>query len=168
MKIFLLGFMGTGKSFWGKRWAGQNNLCFFDLDHEIEQKCGLTISQIFEQQGEAYFRDQERERLRSFENEDNYILSTGGGTPCFYDNMQWMNENGLTIYLRTSLPIIKERLAREKSHRPLIRNYDDQEIEDFIKNSLRKRGKYYDQAHIILDTESISDITFDQIKKKYV
>jgi len=168
MKVFLLGFMGTGKTYWGRLWATQQNLRFFDLDSQIEKHAGLTIPQIFEQFGEAHFRQQERERLHSFEREDDFILSTGGGTPCFYDNMKWMNENGLTIYLDTPLPILKNRLIKEKMHRPLIRQLDEQGIEDFIQNSIRKREIYYRQAHIILSTESISDITFEEIKRKYV
>ena len=168
MKIFLLGFMGTGKTYWGRLWAAQQNLHFFDLDTEIEKHTGLTIPQIFEQHGETFFREQERERLLSFEKEDNFILSTGGGTPCFYNNMQWMNENGLTIYLDTPLALLKERLIKEKMHRPLIKQLDEQGIEHFIETSIRKRKEYYSRAHIILSTESISDITFDEIKRKYV
>lgn len=168
MKIFLLGFMGTGKSYWGKRWADQHDLSFFDLDQEVEESTGLKIPQIFEQYGEGYFREKERDQLYNFAKREKFILSTGGGTPCFFNNMQWMNQIGLTVYLKTPLPIIKERLVKEKSHRPLIRKYNEQEIEDFIKSSLQKRKKYYDLAHIILNTESITDITFDQIKKQYV
>ncbi len=168
MKVFLLGFMGTGKTYWGRLWATQQNLRFYDLDSQIEKHAGLTIPQIFEQYGETHFRQQERERLLSFEKEDDFILSTGGGTPCFYDNMKWMNENGLTIYLDTPLPVLKNRLIKEKMHRPLIRQLDEQGIEDFIQNSIRKREVYYRQAHIILSTESISDITFEEIKRKHV
>lgn len=168
MKVFLLGFMGTGKTYWGRLWATQQNLRFFDLDSQIEKHAGLTIPQIFEQFGETHFRQQERERLRSFESEDDLILSTGGGTPCFYDNMKWMNENGLTIYLDTPLPVLKNRLIKEKMHRPLIQKLDEQGIEDFIQNSIKKREVYYRQAHIILSTESISDITFEEIKRKHV
>lgn len=168
MKVFLLGFMGTGKTYWGRLWATQQNLRFFDLDSQIEKHAGLTIPQIFEQFGETHFRQQERERLRSFESEDDLILSTGGGTPCFYDNMKWMNENGLTIYLDTPLPVLKNRLIKEKMHRPLIQKLDEQGIEDFIQNSIKKREVYYRQAHIILSTESISDITFEEITRKHV
>lgn len=168
MKIFLLGFMGTGKTHWGKIWAAQQGLRFYDLDTEIERHTGLTIPQIFEQHGETYFRQQEQERLLSFANKDRFILSTGGGTPCFYNNMQWMKENGLTIYLDTPVAILKERLIQEKWHRPLVRNLNEQEIETFIINSLKKRQKYYLQSHIILSTDTISDTTFDEIKRKYV
>ncbi|MCO5240874.1 MAG: shikimate kinase [Chitinophagaceae bacterium] len=168
MKIFLLGFMGTGKTYWGQLWAKQHRLDFFDLDTEIEQYTGLTIPQIFELHGEHFFREQERERLHHFGDKQHFILSTGGGTPCFYNNMQWMNEHGLTIYLKTPLPVLKERLIKEKMHRPLIKQLDDREIEKFIKTSIGKREAYYNTAHIILSTESISDITFEEIIQKYV
>ncbi|MCC7525437.1 MAG: shikimate kinase [Chitinophagaceae bacterium] len=168
MKIFLLGFMGTGKTYWGQLWAKQHQLRFFDLDTEIEKHTGLTIPQIFEQHGETYFRQQEQEQLLSFANKDQFILSTGGGTPCFYNNMQWMKENGLTIYLDTPVAILKERLIQEKWHRPLVRNLNEQDIETFIINSLKKRQEYYLQSHIILSTDTISDTTFDEIKRKYV
>ena len=160
--------MGTGKTYWGQLWAKQHHLRFFDLDTEIEHHTGLTIPQLFERYGETFFREQEHERLLSFGKENNFILSTGGGTPCFYNNMQWMNENGLTIYLDTPLPVLKERLIKEKMHRPLIKQLDEQAIEDFIKNSIQKRKEYYNKAHIILSTESISDITFEEIKRKHV
>lgn len=168
MKIFLLGFMGTGKTYWGQLWAKQHQLRFFDLDTEIEKHTGLTIPQIFEQHGETYFRQQEQEQLLSFANKDQFILSTGGGTPCFYNNMQWMKENGLTIYLDTPVAILKERLIQEKWHRPLVRNLNEQDLETFIINSLKKRQEYYLQSHIILSTDTISDTTFDEIKRKYV
>lgn len=160
--------MGTGKTHWGRHWAAKHHLRFFDLDTEIETHTGLSIPQIFDRHGEAFFRNAERERLHSFGTEDNFILSAGGGTPCFFNNMQWMNEHGLTIYLKTPMPVLKERLLREKMHRPLIRDLNEQEIENFIENSIRQRQQFYDQARIILSTETISDITFDEIKRNYV
>lgn len=168
MKIFLLGFMGTGKTYWGQMWANQNGLHFFDLDTVVEEHTGLSIPQIFKIHGESFFREEEHKRLLSFGKERHFILSTGGGTPCFYNNMQWMNENGLTIYLKTPIPILKDRLSREKIHRPLIKHLNDDEIERFIKESIQKREKYYNKAHIIIPTESISDITFEEIKRRYV
>lgn len=168
MKIFLLGFMGTGKTYWGRLWAQQNKMNFFDLDSAIEKNTGLTIPQLFEQKGEVFFREKEKELLHGFAAEDNFILSTGGGTPCFYDNMHWMNNHGLTIYLDTPLHILSERLVQEKSHRPLIKDLDEEGIKSFIEASMKKRYSFYSQACIILPTESISDNTFTQIKRNYV
>ncbi|MBW7891031.1 MAG: shikimate kinase [Chitinophagaceae bacterium] len=168
MKVFLLGFMGTGKTYWGKLWSEQHGFQFFDLDKEIEKTAGMTISKMFERFGESYFREKERESLLSFGTHDNFILSTGGGTPCFYDNMDWMNKTGLTIYLHSPIAVLKDRLIKEKDHRPLIKSLREDEIEKYIKESLQKREKYYKKAHIILSTESVSDINFGEIIRKYV
>ncbi len=168
MKIFLLGFMGTGKTYWGRRWSEQQQMRFFDLDTEIEKKSGVTIPILFDQFGEDFFREKEKETLHSFEKEDHLILSTGGGTPCFYDNMLWMNKNGLTIYLDSPPEVLKRRLLDEKEHRPLIRQLDEKALDNYIKNKLQERNKFYFQAQIILPAESISDTTFNEIKNKYV
>ncbi|MBN8785522.1 MAG: shikimate kinase, partial [Terrimonas sp.] len=118
MRIFLLGYMGTGKTYWGKLWAARHGMDFFDLDHEIERNAGMTIREMFEKHGESFFREKEKEALYQFKNKNDFILSTGGGTPCFFDNMQWMNDNGITIYLNTSVQVLAERLTKEKDHRP--------------------------------------------------
>ena len=168
MRIFLLGYMGTGKTHLGKLWAVQHGMSFYDLDHEIEQNAGMTIREMFEKHGEHYFREKEREVLHEFENKDKFILSTGGGTPCFFDNMQWMNKKGITIYLNTSIPILAERLLKEKAHRPLIQNLTNEELIPFIQNNINKRNKFYTQSNVILDTETIAANTFEEIMRKYV
>ncbi|MCC6289772.1 MAG: shikimate kinase [Chitinophagaceae bacterium] len=168
MRIFLLGYMGTGKTYWGKLWAAQNGMNFFDLDHEIEQNAGMTIREMFEKHGENFFRQKEKEALHLFVDEDNFILSTGGGTPCFFDNMQWMNDKGITVYLNASASILAERLLKEKDHRPLIKNLTNEELIPFIENNINKRNKFYTQSRVILDTEKIANNTFDEIIRKYV
>lgn len=168
MRIFLLGYMGTGKTYWGKLWAKQYGLDFYDLDHEIEKKAGMTIREIFEKHGEGFFREKEKETLLQFADKNDFILSTGGGTPCFFDNMQWMNANGITIYLNTPVPVLAERLSKEKSHRPLIQHLTDKELISFIENNINKRNKFYTQSNVILDTETIADDTFEKITRKYV
>jgi len=168
MRFFLLGFMGTGKTYWGKLWASQHQLAFFDLDAEIERSEGLTIRSIFEKFGETHFREKEQQMLKSFGSKNDFILSTGGGTPCFYDNMEWMNNNGVTIYLQTAPEILKERLSLEKSHRPLIQNLDDTELISFIENNINKRNKFYTQAKEILPTDTIGKTSFNEIVNKYV
>lgn len=168
MRIFLLGYMGTGKTYWGRLWAAQHEMDFYDLDHEIEKRVGITIREIFETHGESFFRETEKEALHQFENKDDFILSTGGGTPCFFDNMQWMNEKGVTIYLNTSVPVLAERLLQEKSHRPLIQNITNEELIPFIENNISKRNKFYTQSNVILDTETIAENTFEEITRKYV
>lgn len=168
MRIFLLGFMGTGKTYWGKLWSQQHNLDFFDLDDVIEKECGMTIAKIFETFGESYFREKERETLRTFGSKNNFILSTGGGSPCFFDNMQWMNDNGTTIYLQSDPQILKDRLVKEKDHRPLIKKLADDEMIPFIKNNIDKRNKFYIQSTVILDTTDIKADTFTKIIHEYV
>lgn len=160
--------MGTGKSYWGRRWSAEHDLGFYDLDACIEATTGLTIPQIFRLHGEAYFREKERELLHSFAAKDGFILSTGGGTPCFFDNIHWMNAQGKTIYLDTPVHVLKERLLNEKDHRPLIRDLKEDEIEAFIHNKLAERSVYYQQAAVILDTGSIGDSTFMEINSNDV
>ena len=167
MRFFLLGFMGTGKTYWGRLWALQHGMDFFDLDTEIEKEAKMTIKEMFEQFGETYFREKEKQALQRFGDRDNFILSTGGGTPCFYDNMQWMNGTGVTIYLDTPVQILKDRLSKEKDHRPLLKNLDDNDLIPFIENNINKRNKFYNQAVVILPTESITEATFSEIKSTY-
>ncbi|MBX3238338.1 MAG: shikimate kinase [Chitinophagaceae bacterium] len=168
MKIFLLGFMGTGKTYWGKKWAEQHGLAFYDLDTCIEETAGITIPEIFSLYGEEGFRDLERQALHRFENEACFILSTGGGTPCFFDNMDWMKQQGTTVYLETPVDILKKRLMDEKKHRPLVRDLSGDEIGQFITNKLAERNAWYRRADVILNTESISDSTFTQIQSNDV
>ncbi|HEX2683637.1 MAG TPA: shikimate kinase, partial [Ferruginibacter sp.] len=98
-KIFLVGFMGSGKTYWGRIWAQAYQLAFYDLDEVIEQDQGKTVAEIFKTYGEDRFRQIEAGTLRSFSEKNNCIVACGGGTPCFHDNMQWMNEQGTTVYL---------------------------------------------------------------------
>ena len=99
MKIFLTGFMGSGKTYWGRIWSRQLGLDFYDLDELIEKKEGKTISTIFEKEGEDHFRKLEATALKAFAETENGIIACGGGTACFNDNMQWMNEQGVTVFL---------------------------------------------------------------------
>jgi shikimate kinase len=117
--IFLIGFMGSGKTYWGKQWAAEYNLSFHDLDTMIESETGKTVAEIFEEDGEEFFREKEKQLIRTFKFKDNCIVSCGGGTPCFNDNMQWMNEHGTTVYLAATPQYIYERIAEETDKRPL-------------------------------------------------
>src|SRR6478672_5546342 len=102
MHIFLIGFMGSGKSFWSGRWADEYHIKAIDLDHEIEQAAGKKITDIFREKGEQYFRKLEAEVLRQINTEENSIIACGGGTPCFEHNLRWMKEHGTVIYLEAS------------------------------------------------------------------
>ena len=162
MHIFLLGFMGSGKSHWGRLWAAAHNFNFIDIDEELEKQEQKTVAEIFETRGEDYFRQKETILLRSLTAQSNSIVSCGGGTPCFFDNMAWMNKNGLTIFLEATTQFILKNIKNEKDKRPLIKDKDDAEILFFIDQKLKERQPYYSKAKIILQAE---DLNIDSIKK---
>ncbi len=155
MNIFLVGFMGSGKSTYGERLAKQMNIDFVDLDQLIEQRTGMSISTIFESQGEAYFRILERDMLRELGGKENQIISTGGGAPCYHDNMQWMKEHGTTIHLKLETETLFKNLQSQQDSRPLIQGMDEDELEDFIHTKMFERAYYYMQADIIIDPQHL-------------
>ncbi|MFM6923940.1 MAG: shikimate kinase [Ferruginibacter sp.] len=154
-KFFLIGFMGSGKTYWGKIWAQENNLNFYDLDEMVENKEGRSIAAIFEKEGESYFRKIETELLHSFSDKDNCIISCGGGTACFHDNMVWMNEHGTTVYLAASPTYILSRVKEEKDKRPLINKMNEAELLFFIEQKLNEREPFYNQAKLILPVDEL-------------
>lgn len=151
--IFLIGYMGSGKSTTGKKLSTLLNIPFIDLDNAIEENLRLTIPTIFNQFGEAFFRTKEAEILRSTSIYKHAIISTGGGTPCFHNNMQWMNDHGITIYLEMPPKALYSRLKNAKKRRPLFDNQQDPET--FILSHLKEREKYYLQAKIITNGLSL-------------
>ncbi|WP_447641845.1 MULTISPECIES: shikimate kinase [Chitinophagaceae] len=146
MKIFLVGMMGVGKSYWSQLLAPKLHCKVYDLDAVIVAAAGMSIADIFEQRGEAYFRKLETETLRAFALKDNFILATGGGTPCFNDNIVWMNANGVTIWIDEALDILVERLAPEKAHRPLLSQLTDGGLAQYLATKLKERYPFYSQA----------------------
>jgi shikimate kinase len=151
MKIFLIGFMGSGKTTAGKKLAYSLSYNYLDLDEFIEQQEQDSIRNIFEKKGEHYFREQEHEYLRKISGYDDCVISTGGGAPCFFDNMDYMNKAGLTVYLKMEPGQLVSRLKDGKEERPLIKDKDDQELLQFIKDKLNEREKHYAKAHLIVD-----------------
>ncbi|MEQ8704698.1 MAG: shikimate kinase [Phaeodactylibacter sp.] len=149
MQIYLLGFMGSGKSYSGKRLAELLGRAFTDLDTFIEEQEGRSVRSIFEQAGEAYFRQAEAAALRQMAAQPAAVVATGGGTPCFHQNMDWMNQNGLTIYLDTAPAVLFQRLKEGRSHRPLIRSMTEEALRQFIHDKLQERSHYYQQASIV-------------------
>lgn len=149
MNVFLIGFMGSGKSFIGKQLATFLSMNYCDLDVSIEEKAGMSISQIFDQKGEAHFRQVEQEALHDTANLSKTIISTGGGAPCFFDNMKWMNQSGLTVYLETSATLLAQRLQNEMEHRPLLAHLSRAELIRFIEEKIAQRRFYYRQAQLI-------------------
>jgi shikimate kinase len=161
MKIFLLGFMGSGKTYWGQQLAQKMNLPFFDLDAVVALTGGKTVTEIFSEQGEEYFRYQEKAALEKLiEENDAFVISTGGGTPCFFNNLDLMKDSGTTIWLNTPVAVLLQRLSKEKQHRPLLKNIDDDDLRQTIIKKLGTRKIYYEQAHIILHSEELTLDTF--------
>ncbi|WP_417887424.1 shikimate kinase [Zunongwangia sp.] len=171
MKIFLVGYMGSGKSFLGEKLSKSINYKFIDLDEEIEKVAGNSIKKIFKKNGELYFRKLENEVLRDvLQNKTYSIISLGGGTPCYGNNMNLINESedAVSFYLKVSVEELTERLFKEKSHRPLISHLENKEaLEEFVRKHLFERGFYYNQAkHIInIDKNKVDVILKDIINK---
>ncbi|MEM1328374.1 MAG: shikimate kinase [Bacteroidota bacterium] len=155
MRIFLIGFMGSGKSHVGKRLAKTLSYEFIDADQHLEEQSGMSISDIFATRGEGGFRNLESAALKSLGTKSNCIISTGGGAPCFFDNMEWMNANGVTVYLKVAPAILLERLLPRTENRPLLIGKSPEELEAFIKTSLVERASFYEQAEIILNQTTI-------------
>lgn len=163
MKIFLVGFMGSGKTHWGRVWAKQQGMEFFDVDELIEEKEQRTVEAIFEFRGENYFRETEREVLKTFTEIDNAIIACGGGTPCFFDNMQWMNENGITVYLNATSGQVLERVDNDKDKRPLLKRLNNTDLFLFIEQKLKEREPFYNQAKIILPVGELNTHSINKI-----
>jgi shikimate kinase len=142
--------MGSGKSTAGKKIASHMNWSFIDLDKKIEEHTGKTIPEIFSQDGENYFREIETKLLRNLKSESDTVISTGGGTPCHSDNMNFMLETGLTLYLKLTPAELKSRLSDSKGKRPLIKDLNNKNLIDFIEGKLRDREKWYDRSDIII------------------
>lgn len=156
MRIFLIGYMGCGKSTLGRTLASSLNLTFVDLDLFLEEKYFRTIPQIFEEEGEEGFRRKERKVLEEVSTFDNVIVATGGGAPCFFDNMELMNASGFCIFLDIELDSLVSRLLVAKTDRPLIKGKSSDELRSFIEDMLVKRRPFYEKARYILKGKDIS------------
>jgi shikimate kinase len=162
MKIFFVGFMGCGKTTWSRKLAAHLGYTFIDLDQILEEKAGMTIAEYFSSFGENTFRKLESSILKETDYPENAVISTGGGLPCFFDNMQWMNANGKTLYMQLTPKTLAERLDKGKAERPLLHGKHGDELIAFIAEKLAEREEYYMQAtHIInaldLTTERLTD-----------
>lgn len=148
MKIYLIGFMGCGKSTIGRELADLLGYAFVDLDEHIEAQ-GRSIAEIFETEGEKAFRDLERDALAQLSGMVDTVIATGGGTPCFHDNLEWMQATGMTIYLNTAPDVLFERLKTETEHRPLVATLNDDELSYFIHTKIQERSSFYDNSEVI-------------------
>lgn len=167
MKLFLIGMMGTGKTYWCKKLAKKLKVGGYDLDFLIESHEERTIAEIFAENGEAYFRRAESKILHWFREKKAYVLATGGGTPCYHENMQWMNEQGITIWIDEPVDTLLQRLKPEKQHRPLIKDLSDEELKQFLTEKLVQRYPFYHQATYHLKGDAISDAGFAKIIKQH-
>ena len=163
MRIFLIGFMGTGKSHWGKIWASKHNFKFIDLDIEIEKKTGLSVNEIFEKKGEDFFRHAEAETLLEMEQYDNCIIACGGGTPCFKNNMEWMNNKGFTILLNSTPSKILENIINDNKERPLLKKINKGELLFFIEMKLKERMDFYNNAKVRLESFDLDSNSINTI-----
>jgi shikimate kinase len=163
MKFFLIGFMGSGKSYWGRVWAKANELDFIDLDERIEEEEKKSIAGIFENHGEDYFRRKETTILKSLDAFDNCIIACGGGTACYHGNMQWMNEHGATIYLESTAKQIFDRVLQEQDKRPLVKKMGAAELHSFIEQKLKEREPFYTKATYSLRTEELNPASFEKL-----
>lgn len=173
MKFVLLGYMGSGKSTVAKVLASKLHLPCIDLDDYIVEKEQMSINQIFQTQGEIYFRQIENKYLDEILHLDSeLVISVGGGTPCYANNMVLINKMSVSVYLKGSIPIICRRLRNEKEQRPLIADLNDEQLTEFVAKHLFERRNYYEKANktIVIDHKSVDELTetlLIEIQKNY-
>ncbi len=155
MKIFLIGFMGCGKTTMANMLSYELKYPVIDLDITIEESQRMSIAKIFSKKGEEYFRKIESRELRKID-EREAIIACGGGTPCYNENMNWINENGLSVYLKVNEKKLFERLTRVRATRPMIAGMSDKQLKEFIRSKMIEREPFYSQAKIIVPLDEIS------------
>ena len=157
MKIFLIGFMGSGKTHWGRLLSEKLNIRFFDLDEQVASQEGKPINEIFAEKGEEYFRLLEKDTLHIItESQESFVMACGGGSPCYFNNIDYMNNSGTTVWLNTRLDVLFNRLLKEKEHRPLLRNLSDAQLKQFILKKFSERRIYYEQADLVVEESEAS------------
>ncbi len=161
-RIIIIGYMGAGKTTVGKALSKQLNMPFYDLDWYIESRMRKTVKEIFDERGEEGFRIIEHNLLHEVAEFEDVIISCGGGAPCFYDNMEYMNQQGETVYLKATPEVLYGHLKMGKSVRPLLENKTQEEVKDFIYEQLKIREPYYNKAKYILDVNLMDD--YDKIR----
>jgi len=159
--------MGSGKSYWGKLWADETGMSYFDLDDIIEKQEGMPVEAIFDKKGENYFREKESALLRTMATQEDCIISCGGGTPCFDGNMQWMNENGTTVYLQANPVKLIENILLEIDKRPLLKKINKGEMLFFVEQKLKERDPFYTQAKMSLSVKELDATSIHDIIQKF-
>jgi shikimate kinase len=152
MKIFLIGFMGSGKTHWGGLLSKKLGIRCFDLDEQVTEHAGMSIPEIFAADGEEQFRLLEKEVLHMLtESHESFVMACGGGTPCYFNNIEYMNRCGTTVWINVPLDTLFERLVKEKDKRPLIKDLADEQLKGFISKKFADRKIYYEQARLTVD-----------------
>ena len=162
IRIILIGYMGAGKTTVGKALAQELNLTFYDLDWYIEERYRRTVPQLFAERGEAGFREIEKRVLHEVAEFEDVVISSGGGTPCFFDNMDYMNGQARTVYLKASSDVLFRHLKMGKTDRPLLKNKTDEELKQYIQDSLAAREPFYSKAQYMLDVTLLEN--YEKIK----
>lgn len=157
MRIYLVGFMGSGKTHWGRLLSSKLTLPFFDLDKQITEDENKSIVEIFDEKGEEYFRMMEKETLYILtESHESFVMACGGGTPCYFNNIDYMNNSGTTVWLNTRLDVLFNRLLKEKEHRPLLKDLSDAQLKQYILKKFSERRIYYEQADLVVEESEVS------------
>ncbi len=165
--VVLVGFPSSGKSVLGRMLAQRMKLHFIDLDEVIEEHCNNTIPRIFEQYGECFFREREREMLLACLDKDGVLIATGGGTPCHGDAMVRINARAVSVYLQADENTLTQRLQQDCERRPLILGKSRAEIARYVHETLQHRHPYYAQATLTVHTDDSADTIVKQIKEKF-
>lgn len=162
-RIYMVGFMGSGKTTAGRKLASSLGWSFTDLDKRIEEKTGLTIPEIFSRLGEDTFRKTETEVLRAAGQLKNAVISTGGGAPCHDGNMIYMLESGITVYLKLTPEQLRSRLQSSRTERPLVKGLGNEDLLQFIKQRLVQREEYYNRAEIIMESCELDLLRLEEL-----
>ena len=170
-RIIIIGYMGSGKTTVGHALSQDLNLPFYDLDWYIESRMHSTVKEIFDTKGEEGFRRIEHNMLHEVAEFEDVIISCGGGTPCFFDNMDYLNQQGETVFLKCTPDVLYQHLKMGKTVRPLLLNKTPEEVSEFINVQLKEREPFYNKAKHIIDVTVMDNrekikITVDTIKKE--
>ena len=157
VRIFLTGYMGAGKTTLGKAFARKMNVPFVDLDRHTEERFHKTVGELFTERGETGFRELERNMLHEVAEFENVVISTGGGAPCFFDNMEFMNRVGKTVFLDVHPDVLFRRLRIAKQQRPILQGKEDDELKAFIIRALEQRAPFYTQAQYTFNADELED-----------
>jgi shikimate kinase len=166
MKLYLIGFMGSGKTTLGKRLALKLGYQFIDIDKIIENDIKMSIAEYFKLHGEEAFRAKETAIIKTMQVPENAVIATGGGAPCFHDNLEWMNKHGLTVYLSLSPKALAERLRNATEQRPILKNLKGEALEEFIAEKLKERNPFYTKAQLTIKGADQTPEKFIEVLKR--